>query len=213
MIPISSSARIWIATGYTDMRKGMQGLSLLVQERLGRDPFAGDIFVFRGRSGGSLIKALWHDGIGLSLYAKRLDRGRWQSTGATRSTHGDHRAPARLKKKFWGAKKDAANRPFCDSIRAMGDGLESLPDDIKTLKAALIVARAEAAAARARQSDDQALVAHLKLQIEKLNRDRYGPHGAYCAAIGSVRTDAGGTGEFGDGGRTRRRNGRWPKTT
>jgi transposase len=76
MIPISSSARIWIATGYTDMRKGMQGLSLLVQESLGRDPFAGDVFVFRGRSG-SLIKALWHDGIGLSLYAKRLDRGRF----------------------------------------------------------------------------------------------------------------------------------------
>ena len=76
MIPISSSARIWIATGYTDMRKGMQGLSLLVQESLGRDPFGGDVFVFRGRSG-SLIKALWHDGIGLSLYAKRLDRGRF----------------------------------------------------------------------------------------------------------------------------------------
>jgi transposase len=81
MIPVPSSARIWIATGYTDMRKGMQGLSLLVQESLGRDPFAGDVFVFRGR-GGSLIKALWHDGIGLSLYAKRLDRGRfvWPAT-------------------------------------------------------------------------------------------------------------------------------------
>jgi transposase len=36
MIPVPSSARIWIATGYTDMRKGMQGLSLLVQESLGR---------------------------------------------------------------------------------------------------------------------------------------------------------------------------------
>ena len=72
---------IWIATGATDMRKGMQGLALLVQEGLGRDPFAGDVFVFRGR-GGSLIKALWHDGIGLSLYAKRLDRGRfvWPAT-------------------------------------------------------------------------------------------------------------------------------------
>jgi transposase len=67
--------------GQTDMRKGMQGLSLLVQESLGRDPFAGDVFVFRGRAG-SLVKALWHDGIGLSLYAKRLDRGRfvWPAT-------------------------------------------------------------------------------------------------------------------------------------
>jgi transposase len=57
MIPVPSGVRIWIATGHTDMRKGMQGLALLV-------------FIFRGRSG-SLIKALWHDGLGLSLYAKR----------------------------------------------------------------------------------------------------------------------------------------------
>jgi transposase len=58
------------------MRKGMPGLALLVQEHFKRDPF-----VFRGR-GGSLIKAIWHDGIGLSLYAKRLDRGRfiWPQT-------------------------------------------------------------------------------------------------------------------------------------
>ena len=63
MIPISSNARIWIATGYTNMRKGMQGLSLLVQESLSRDPFAADVSVFRGRSD-SLIKALWHDKIG-----------------------------------------------------------------------------------------------------------------------------------------------------
>jgi len=81
MIPVPSGVRIWIATGHTDMRKGMQGLALLVQEGLGRDPFTGDVFIFRGRSG-SLIKALWHDGLGLSLYAKRLDRGRfvWPST-------------------------------------------------------------------------------------------------------------------------------------
>src|SRR4051794_30587195 len=81
MISVPTGVRIWIATGHTDMRKGMQGLSLLVQESLGRDPFAGDVFVFRGRAG-SLMKALWHDGIGLSLYAKRLDRGRfvWPAT-------------------------------------------------------------------------------------------------------------------------------------
>ena len=59
----------------------MPGLALLVQEGFGRDPFAGDVFVFRGRSG-SLLKAVWHDGLGLSLYAKRLDRGRfvWPQT-------------------------------------------------------------------------------------------------------------------------------------
>lgn len=81
MIPISSSVRVWIASGPCDMRKGMQGLALIVQEGLGRDPFKGDVFVFRGKSG-RLIKALWHDGIGLSLYAKWLERGRfiWPAT-------------------------------------------------------------------------------------------------------------------------------------
>lgn len=81
MIPVPSGVRIWIATGHTDMRRGAQGLCLLVQESLGRNPFAGDIFIFRGKSG-SLIKAVWHDGLGLSLYAKRLDRGRfvWPQT-------------------------------------------------------------------------------------------------------------------------------------
>jgi transposase len=76
MIPLPGRMRVWIATGHTDMRRGMQGLSLLVQEHLGRDPFGGDVFVFRGKSG-SLIKAIWHDGIGLSLYSKRLERGRF----------------------------------------------------------------------------------------------------------------------------------------
>ena len=76
MIPVPAGIRVWLATGVTDMRRGMNGLSLQVQEGLGRDPHAGDLFVFRGRRG-NLIKILWHDGIGLSLYAKRLERGRF----------------------------------------------------------------------------------------------------------------------------------------
>jgi len=51
MIPIAGRVRVWIATGHTDMRRGMHGLSLLVQEHLRRDPFGGDVFVFRGKSG------------------------------------------------------------------------------------------------------------------------------------------------------------------
>ena len=76
MIPVPSDVRVWLAVGKTDMRRGMNGLSLQVQETLGRDPFAGDLFVFRGARG-DLIKILWHDGLGLSLYAKRLGRGRF----------------------------------------------------------------------------------------------------------------------------------------
>jgi transposase len=37
MIPVPSGVRVWIATGHTDMRRGMQGLALQVQESLQRD--------------------------------------------------------------------------------------------------------------------------------------------------------------------------------
>lgn len=73
---LPGNARVWLAVGRTDMRRGMNGLALLVQESLKRDPHAGDLFVFRGRKG-DLVKIIWHDGLGMSLYAKRLERGRF----------------------------------------------------------------------------------------------------------------------------------------
>jgi transposase len=81
MIGAPIGTRVWLATGATDMRRGMNGLALLVQESLKRDPHAGDLYVFRGRRG-DLLKILWHDGIGMSLYAKRLEEGRfiWPSS-------------------------------------------------------------------------------------------------------------------------------------
>lgn len=75
-IPIPSGARVWLATGPTDMRKGFDGLAVKVQETLKRNPHNGNLFVFRGRRG-SLIKVLWHDGQGMCLFAKRLERGRF----------------------------------------------------------------------------------------------------------------------------------------
>ncbi len=71
-----TGVRVWLANGHTDMRRGMNGLALQVQETLQRDPHAGDLYVFRGRRG-DLVKILWHDGLGMSLYAKRLERGRF----------------------------------------------------------------------------------------------------------------------------------------
>lgn len=46
MIVLSSGARVWLSTGHTDMRKGFDGLALLVQETLKRDPHSGHLFVF-----------------------------------------------------------------------------------------------------------------------------------------------------------------------
>lgn len=81
MIPVPSGVRVWIAAGHTDMRSGMNSLALRIQQALQRDPHAGDLYVFRGKSG-KLIKIFWYDGLGASLYAKRLERGRfvWPST-------------------------------------------------------------------------------------------------------------------------------------
>lgn len=76
MIPVSSGVRVWLATGRTDMRKGFDGLALLVQETLRHDPHGGNLFVFRGRRG-DLLKVLWHDGQGMCLFAKRLEKGRF----------------------------------------------------------------------------------------------------------------------------------------
>jgi transposase len=76
MIVPPSGIRVWLATGATDMRRGMNSLALQVQEALHRDPHAGDLYVFRGKRG-DLLTILWHDGLGMSLYAKRLERGRF----------------------------------------------------------------------------------------------------------------------------------------
>ena len=51
MIAAPSGVRVWLATGATDMRRGMNGLALQVQQALLRDPHAGDVYVFRGKRG------------------------------------------------------------------------------------------------------------------------------------------------------------------
>ncbi len=66
----------FLLCGAPHKRKGFDGLALLVQETLRRDPHSGHLFVFRGRRGG-LIKVLWHDGQGMCLFAKRLERRRF----------------------------------------------------------------------------------------------------------------------------------------
>lgn len=67
--------KVHLAFGYIDMRKGIDGLTMLVQGVLRQDPFSGHLFVFRGRKA-NLIKIVVHwDGTGLCLFTKRLEHG------------------------------------------------------------------------------------------------------------------------------------------
>src|SRR5881296_430571 len=76
MIGLPAATRVWLAPGATDMRKGFDGLAMLIQSVLQRDPFSGHVFAFRGRRG-DLVKVLWWSGDGLCLFQKRLERGRF----------------------------------------------------------------------------------------------------------------------------------------
>ena len=76
MIVLSPGLRVYLACGVTDMRKGMVGLAMLVQQALAEDPLGGAVFAFRGRRAG-LIKLIWHDGVGLCMLTKRLEHGQF----------------------------------------------------------------------------------------------------------------------------------------
>ena len=58
MIPVPMTARVWLAAGVTDMLKGFAALAAQAEAVLQQDPFAGHLFVFRGRRG-DLIKVIW----------------------------------------------------------------------------------------------------------------------------------------------------------
>jgi transposase len=76
MIALPSNTQIWIAAGVTDMRRGFDGLSALIQTKLEKSPLSGQVFIFRGRRG-DLVKLIWFDGDGLCLFCKRLERGKF----------------------------------------------------------------------------------------------------------------------------------------
>ena len=76
MIPVPAQARIWLAAGTTDMRRGFNSLASQAQKVLGEDPYSGHLFVFRGRRG-DLVKIIWWDMQGACLFSKRLETGRF----------------------------------------------------------------------------------------------------------------------------------------
>ena len=74
--------QLWLAVEAVDMRLGIDGLSLKIQESLGRSPCDGSAYAFRNRAGNRIKLLIW-DGTGVWLCVRRLHRGRftWPQSG------------------------------------------------------------------------------------------------------------------------------------
>lgn len=73
---ISKAEHIYIACGYTDMRKSIDGLAAIVQQNFKLDPFSNSLFLFCGRSS-TKMKVLYWEGDGFVLLYKRLENGKF----------------------------------------------------------------------------------------------------------------------------------------
>ena len=69
--------RVYVACGYTDLRRGIDGLASLVQQKFDLDPFTNLLFLFCGRRR-ERIKVLYWEGNGFVLLYKRLEPGSFQ---------------------------------------------------------------------------------------------------------------------------------------
>ena len=74
MLTFGDTRRIFLARQVTDMRKGCASLAAVVENALGQDPYAGDIFVFVGKHKNRVKLIAW-DRSGFWLCAKRLEQG------------------------------------------------------------------------------------------------------------------------------------------
>jgi len=83
MFPDLPGIRVYLAVGVTDMRKAINGLSILVENQMELAPFSGHLFGFCNR-GRDIVKILYWDRNGFCLWQKRLekDRFRWPESEA-----------------------------------------------------------------------------------------------------------------------------------
>jgi hypothetical protein len=96
---IPAGIKVHLAVGYTDMRKGLDGLAVLVEQVLEKDPFSGHMFVFRGRRAdliqGSVLGWQWSLPAGEAARRRsvrvagggRIRSERYDDGGAVRKNH------------------------------------------------------------------------------------------------------------------------------
>lgn len=80
MLAFSAHTKVYLATGSTDMRRSIDGLSLLVSAQLELDPLSGSVFVFSNRRR-TIVKVLYWDRNGFCLWQKRLEKEHFRWPG------------------------------------------------------------------------------------------------------------------------------------
>lgn len=83
MIDLSRVSKYYVACGYTDLRRGIDGLAAIVTQQFGKELQEDSLFLFCGRRT-DRIKALYYSGDGYVLLYKRLNNGafQWPRTAA-----------------------------------------------------------------------------------------------------------------------------------
>lgn len=99
--PDLSRVAVYVRPGATDMRKAINGLSIIVAEQMASDPLCGALYVFCNRER-RILKALWWDRNGFWLVQKRLERD-WFP---------------------WPASEEAAREITADELRMLLDGID-----------------------------------------------------------------------------------------
>jgi transposase len=76
MIGLAPGTKVFLACRPIDLRAGFNSLAAKVQQVVGQNPFDGGLYIFRGKRG-DYFKAIYWDGTGLWLFAKRLEKSRF----------------------------------------------------------------------------------------------------------------------------------------
>lgn len=92
MLSLAKGRTIHIRPGYTDLRKGVDGLAWIVKNECGLDPQADALYLFCGRRADRMKGLYWDSGRGFVLIYSRLENGRYQwprAQGETRAITAD----------------------------------------------------------------------------------------------------------------------------
>ena len=122
MLGLPPSVKIHFATTLVDMRKGIDGLRVVVDQALRKDPLSGHLFVFVGKSRDK-VKILFWDRNGFVLYLKRLEQGRFQLPVVDERRQHVEMEPAQLAMLLGSIDLNAKRlRPWAPSIESGIDG-------------------------------------------------------------------------------------------